>query len=456
LRASGLIRAGQFNQAVRQGTFIVIALALPRLGVPREQIGQWETLLFVGYLLGFGWTSGLLQGFLVRMGRLNDAAGRKLAAGAVGVVFLFSAILLLLTAAGHDWVFAALRLRSAPLGWPFFFLLLLARWPSYCFEQALLLLGHVRSLLVYTCLNAAGLLGAVLLPLYLGYDLLTSMRVLGAYAGAKSILIGICTYLSFRPPPSSSASALASTSASSSASALASIPSSPSPLRPWLITSLPLIAYATVATLVTTVDPWVVNYWYEGDPEVFAIFRYGVRELPFLAALISGMTVVAIPHIGREASAGLPLLRDQSRKLYHLVFALALGLLLTSGWWWTLVFTKTFAPSLPLFRTYLLVVGCRLVFAMTVLTAFDITKRLYLWGALELIVNLVLSLLLVPRYGLQGVIWGTVIASYFHELCLVVYLRYRTGTDWREYADLRWYFGYLVLLFAVYLFLLPE
>jgi O-antigen/teichoic acid export membrane protein len=216
------------------------------------------------------------------------------------------------------------------------------------------------------------------------------------------------------------------------------------------------MAYATIGALVVAVDPWVVNYWYDGDPEVFAIFRYGVRELPFLAALISGMTVVAIPHIGREAAGGLPLLRDQSRKLFHLVFGLALLLLVTSGWWWTYVFTEAFAPSLPIFRTYLLVVGCRLVFAMTVLTAYNITKRLYLWGLLELAVNLLLSLLLVPRFGLQGVIWGTVIASYFHELCLVLYLRYRSGTAWSTYADLRWYFAYLSLFFLAYLLLSPE
>jgi O-antigen/teichoic acid export membrane protein len=431
LRASGLIRAGQFNQAVRQGAYILIALALPRLGVARELIGQWEALLFIGYLLGFGWTSGLLQGFLIRFGRLSGGASRRFAAGAIGATFVIAAGLLLLLAVGHPWFFGALRLQSAPLGWPFFFLLLLARWPSYCFEQALLLLGNVRALLVYTCLNAAGLLLSLLLPLYLGYEFLTSMQCLGAYAGAKSIGIGMWTCRTY----------LKSTDPTSDL---------PSSLRPWLKTSLPLIAYATVGALVTAVDPWVVNYWYDGDPATFAIFRYGVRELPFLAALISGMTVVAIPHIAGRAEGGLPLLREQSRKLYHLVFALALLLMLTADWWWTVVFTETFAPSLPIFRTYLLVVGCRLVFAMTVLTALDITKRLALWGLLELAFNLVLSLLLVPRYGLQGVIWGTVIASYFHELCLVLYLRYRTGTDWEAYADLRWYFGYLGVLVLAY------
>ncbi|WP_420458228.1 polysaccharide biosynthesis C-terminal domain-containing protein [Neolewinella sp.] len=432
MTASALVRAGQFNQAARQGAYILIALALPRLGVPRELIGEWETLLFLGYLLGFGWTTGLLQGFLVKMGALPDQSAVQFARRAVQVMGGISAGLLLLVALLHQPFFTLLQIEREPVGWYLFFVLLLSRWPSYCFEQALLLQGQARALVGYAVLNSLGLLAALLLPLYLGHSLLQAVQTLGAFAGAKVIVLLLWTLRPARSTPTASSPLAAGT------------------LAGWLRASRPLVAYATVGALVTAADPWLVNFWYGGDPEVFAVFRYGVRELPFLAALISGMTVVAIPLITRDRTAGLVELRSQSRKLFHYVFVLALTMLLTADYWWTRVFTPTFADSLPVFRTYLLVVGCRLVFAMSVLTALTETRRIYLWGVLELVVNVVLSLLLAPRFGLVGIVWGTVLASYFHEACLVLYLRYRTGIAWREFADLGWYFGYLTVLFVAY------
>ena len=402
------------------------------MGVSRATIGEWETLLFLGFVLGFGWTTGLLQGFLVRIGRLDDFHSLIFSRRAVQATLLFSAGVLLLTVLLHRPLFGLLQIDGAPPGWTFFLVLLLARWPAFCFEQALLVLGRVKLLTAYAVLNAVGLVASFLLPLYLGYDLAVALQYLAGFAGAKLLLILWWTLV--RPPVPATVT--------------------PTPFRhdilQWIGESRPLAAYAATAALVTAVDPWIVNYWSGGDEEVFAVFRYGVRELPLLAALINGMTVVAIPLIAREGNPGLELLREQSRKLFHYIFLLSIVMMVTAGWWWTRVFTPLFADSLPVFRTFLLVVGCRLVFAMTVLTALKHTRRIYLLGLLELAVNVVLSLLLAPAYGLLGIIWATVIASYFHELCLVFYLRYRAGIPWRDYADLRWYVAYLAALFLAY------
>ncbi|WP_116127703.1 polysaccharide biosynthesis C-terminal domain-containing protein [Lewinella sp. IMCC34183] len=432
MTANGLVRAGQFNQAARQGAYILIALLLPRLGVSRAAIGEWETLLFVGFVLGFGWTTGLLQGFLVHAGRLGEGAAPVFARRAVAVTGGLSAGLLLLAALLHDPLFRLLQLTGPPPGWYYFFVLLLARWPSFCFEQGLVLEGAVRLLITYAVVNAAGLVASFLLPLYLGHDLSVALRCLAGFAGAKALLVLVWTRFRAKAPVTDPPAAFGTD------------------MRDWLRESRPLVAYAAVAALVGAVDPWIVNYWSGGDEEVFAVFRYGVRELPLLAALISGMTVVAIPLIARDKGKGLKLLREQSRLLFHGIFLLSLLMMLTAHLWWTWVFTPLFAESLPVFRTFLLVVGCRLVFAMTVLTALKLTRRIYLLGVLELVVNVVLSLLLAPRYGLLGIIWATVIASYFHELCLVLYLRYRTGITWRGYADLRWYALYAASLFLAY------
>ena len=432
MTASTLVRAGQFNQAARQGAYIVIALSLPRLGLSQAAIGEWEALLFVGYVLGFSWTTGLLQGFLVRMGELAGDRALRFASRAVTVFAALSATLLLLAAVAHRPLFDLLQLDGAPAGWYYFFVLLLSRWPSYCFEQALVLTDRVRLLTGYAIVNALGIMLSFLLPLYYGRGVTEALGFLAVYAGAKVVLIVLWSWVG----PGWQREEVAS-------------PWYPE-MREWGRVSTPLIAYATVASLVVAVDPWVVNYWSGGDEATFAVFRYGVRELPLLAAFISGLTVVTIPLIARERAAGLAALREQSRKVFHYVFGLTLVMMLTAGYWWTAVFTETFAASLPVFRTYLLVVGCRLVFAMTVLTALRETGRLYLWALLELAVNVSLSLLLAPRFGLIGIIWATVIASYFHEGCLVLYLRYRTRIGWATYTHVRWYLVYLLALTVTY------
>jgi O-antigen/teichoic acid export membrane protein len=122
----------------------------------------------------------------------------------------------------------------------------------------------------------------------------------------------------------------------------------------------------------------------------------------------------------------------------------------TSGWWWTVVFTDLFAESLPLFQAYLFVVVSRLLFPVPVLTALGYTRLLLFFGLLELIINVVLSILLVPTFGLIGIIWATVIAYLVDKICLMAYLKYRTGITPDRYTDWKWFLGYVAAMLAVY------
>jgi O-antigen/teichoic acid export membrane protein len=212
------------------------------------------------------------------------------------------------------------------------------------------------------------------------------------------------------------------------------------------------MAYATVGALVTAFDPWFVNYWYEGDQSIFATFRYGARELPLLAAITNGAMVVVLPRLTEDTSAGLDLLKASSRRLFHWIFGGAIFIMVTSPWWWTLVFTDLFAESLPLFQAYLFVIVSRLLFPVPVLTAMGHTRLLMVFGLLELVINIVLSIILAPHFGLLGIIWATVIAYLVDKLCLMAYLKYRTGISSVRYTDYRWFGAYVgVLLLAYFL-----
>ena len=57
-------RAFQLFQLLRQGGLIVIAIALAHSGLALAEIGHYEMLTYLGYLLTFFWVTGFMQGLL--------------------------------------------------------------------------------------------------------------------------------------------------------------------------------------------------------------------------------------------------------------------------------------------------------------------------------------------------------------------------------------------------------
>lgn len=417
----------------------MVALALPRLSVGREVIGQWESLLYVGYILGFGWLTGLLQAYLVTIRTSRPAEVARYSRMAVTGVALFSGVLLVVVAGLHRPLFHLLRLGRAPEGWGYFFLFLLTQWPGLFFEQVLTIRGKPWPLAAFGGVSALGFVLALLVPIYYGAGLAHALFVLATLAGLKgAIILAWLLYDRRKSPDIAKASEAGSTELPNYRTTL-------------LKTAWPLMLYASVGALVTAFDPWFVNYWYAGDEQVFATFRYGARELPLLAAIINGVTVVVLPLMTESPTAGLDLLKSSSRRLYHWIFGGAILLMATSPWWWTLVFTELFAESLPIFQAYLFVVVSRLLFPVPLLTAFGHTRLLMIFGLLELVINVVLSIALAPVFGLSGIIWATVIAYLADKICLMIYLKYRTGIGPGRYTDWRWFGTYLAVMCLVYL-----
>ncbi|MBC6993616.1 hypothetical protein QWY85_12685 [Neolewinella lacunae] len=437
--SKSLIRAGQFAQVARQAALIGVALVLPRLGIGREVIGQWESLLFLGYIISFGWLTGLLQGYLLNVRLTRPAEAQQFSRLAIGGVAGFSALLLLVAAALHEPLFRLLRLGEAPPGWGYFFLFLLAQWPGLFFEQVLVVRGKASALAVFSGLSALGLALSILVPLYYGANLVQALLVLAVFSGGKGFVLLLWWLRDAwqqQQIPQQQPGRLEK--------------HDPGLLKSWLTTSYSLILYASAGTLVTAFDPWFVNYWYAGDEAIFAIFRYGARELPLLAAVVNGTMVVVLPRLTEDISAGLDLLKSSSRRLFHWVFSGAILLMLSSPWWWTIVFTEVFADSLPLFRVYLFLVVSRLLFPMPVVLAFGFTRRLYLFSLSELVSNIILSLILVPFMGLMGVVVSTVIADILNKVVLIVYLKIKAEISLSRYVDVRTFAVYSLLLMVAY------
>ena len=82
----------------------------------------------------------------------------------------------------------------------------------------------------------------------------------------------------------------------------------------WIWLSLPLMLYALIGGLNQVVDSWLVNYIYAGEERVFAIFRYGAKELPLALALANALSLALIPEVSANLQSGLKQIKAQSTK----------------------------------------------------------------------------------------------------------------------------------------------
>ncbi len=426
-----LVRASQLAQGLRQLTLIALALLLPRMsGLVRADIGLWEQFQYIGYVLGFAWLAGLGQAYLaeVKQGSAQRAAllsrqVMRLSLGisvGIGLLFIGLESPLLQFFSGQ---------QQLP-GWMYYLLFLLTHWPYLMYEQVLIAQGRAKRLLWVAVLSNATLGLAILLPLLLGYTWQLSLSCLCWVALLKALLLLLDRRLWLD---------------GNLEAEVASVPALRPSASQLLRVSLPLMGYAVLGTLVVSLDPWLVNYWYGGDADQFAIYRYGTRELPFLMAVTNGINQAVLPALVANRTLGLAQLKASTLRLMHLIFPLLLLLLLTSPWWWAPLFTDRFAAALPLFQVFVLVGVSRVISPIVVLTAMGHRKALLGIGLLELVLNIALSYWLLFYFGLIGIVWATVIVYTSDKLLAAYYLYRSEGVSLGQYCNWRILLGYASL-----------
>jgi len=124
--------------------------------------------------------------------------------------------------------------------------------------------------------------------------------------------------------------------------------------------------------------------------------------------------------------------------------------MLTSDWWFPLVFNSNFAESANVFDVFLLIVISRLIFPQTILIALGKTKTILFISILETLLNIVLSIWLVHIYGLVGIAFGTVLAFMFEKIVIAFYLKTKEGIRFSDYTPVGWFTFYSLILVGVY------
>lgn len=420
-------KAFQAFQVSRQAASILIAILLANVGLTKGEIGSYEMLWYVGNTLSFYWVAGLIQALLTFFPSMTK---EKQAAFLLNVYLFFVGLTLFICLFlwfGKLPILQFFTERDSLDNYGLFLIFILFNWPTYLLENFYLLQKKALPIVYFGLFAFSGQVIAIILPLILGFTLTESFKALILLAILKHFWL-----LLFVRKNGTAKFCIAE-------------------LKDWFVLALPLIGYALLGGLNFAFDQWIVNYFYNGDEEKFAIFRYGARELPLALALASAFSTAMLPVLASDLKNGLVTIKKRSRNLFHLLFGLSIILMLSSWWFFPLVFTAAFKDSVIIFNIYLLIVISRLIFSRTILMGLKDNVAVLWISIIELIFNIVLSFILIPIWGLPGTAMATVFAYMLEKLLISLYLYRKYNIPVQAYTDLRWYVGYSLALVICFL-----
>lgn len=421
------MRALQFFNVGRQGSLILIAILLAQLHLPTAELGNYEQLLFLGHVLSFFLVSGLIQGMLSYYPGLSDAEQKRFLFNAALLFFGLGLAIVAIAWLGRTYLWQFVVHKTHLRFYSLFLIYLALNFPSFLIENHLVLQQKGWPILRYGLYSFGAQLVAMILPIFLDWDFVYSFYGLIAVGAARLLYLLVLV------------------------GAMGSLKLDLELIKKWVGLALPLILYAILGGLLPAFDAWLVGFLFDGDEEMFAVFRYGAQELPLALALTNAFSNVMVVEVATDVKKALPLIKARSLRLFHLLFPLSIALMLLSPYLFPWAFNPDFAKSAPIFQVYLFVIISRLVFSSTILIGLKANSVLTWIGGIELLLNIGLSFYWGQKFGLVGIAWATLVAFTFEKVMQCIYLSRKHGISPKEYLDFRWFFGYSALLLSAFL-----
>lgn len=421
------VNAIQLFQLIRYGTLLLIGILLSKSGMGKTDIGHYETFLLIAGAFTFFWVNGFLKVMLPAAGEKSDRQKG---------VFIFNTFVLL---TGFSLVAALLLLTlQQPVS---SFLLngnhvpmpgLLAAYivlnsPSMMVEYIFLLHHRSKNIIAYALITFSLQLLAVGLPPFLGHGLNVILWGLLAVSALRFLFLFFVLkkYAIFQTDRIM--------------------------LREYLVLGAPLVLSTLLSSSSRYIDGFIITAQF--TPDDLAVFQYGARELPLSMLLANSLGMAMLPKLSKKnIESPLAEFRSEIDRLHWLLFPVSMLLILTSHWFYPLVFNQQFAASATIFNIYLLLIISRLLFPQTLLIAQKMNRIIVQASFFEIIINVGLSLMLVRSMGIAGVAYATLAAYLFEKIYLVVACKKKLGIPLKKYLPLQRYIIMSTMLILVFIF----
>lgn len=411
---------------------VLIGIILAKSGYTLAQIGAYENLIFTSGMLTFFWVGAMIQSLLACYGKCDESQKRITIYNTFVVLAACSVVV-----AAALWIYAQLPLpfisaRGLTQAGNRTVCMLAGAYilfnvPAYIIEYVLFLHGRSKELIGYALLSST-----VTLALSLAMVKIDAYQPLMAMAAVLSAVAVIKFFYAL-----------------TLLNRYGAFHFQKKLFWEQFLTAWPILLSLLVSGSAEYIDGWLVGEFFSSD--VYAVYRYGAKELPVLLLIANTFSAAVITEISANTEKGLTKLYTGSQKLMHWMFPVTIALLLCSEWLYRVVFSDSFMAAHRVFDVYLLLIIPRLVFPQSILTASGNTRPILLSSLLEITLNVTVSYFLGKQFGYVGIAWGTVVAFCADKLFLTYMCYRRLGIPVTRYVPLRTFLLYSALLVTVYL-----
>ncbi|MEA3317377.1 MAG: polysaccharide biosynthesis C-terminal domain-containing protein, partial [Bacteroidota bacterium] len=406
----------QVFNTLRFVTFLVISIVFTKIGLSKEEIGLFEISVFIVGVASFFWITGLIQSFIplynnsTTFGNNTHNPDRK-SPEIFNAYILLLAISIIIFIIGlsiqNNFSVFGHKGKVPLLNVTLWYLLLSS--PACMVEYIYMLRNRSSNTITYAYLTYSLQLILVIVPAWLGYGVIWSLRGLVVVAIVRNIwlITLLINYAEFKI--------------------------SIKFIKEHLKLAAPLILSVLISGSAQYIDGLVVSIHYAA--EGFAIFRYGAKELPFVVMLAAGLSSAMLAEfsVKEKISETLSEIKKRSLRIMHIMYPLSIVLLFFAKPIYSHMFSMEFTRSADVFVVYLLAIFGRLLFPNTILIGLKKTKVILIVSVIEVVANLILSLWFVEIYGVVGVALATVIVYGLTKILLIIYNYFKLGIKPTEY-----------------------
>lgn len=425
----------QFFHLLRFTTFLIISILFTKSHLTTKEIGDFEIMMFIAGVASFFWVTGLIQSFLSLYNNNKTFPGIKQDLNhkspeifnAFLLLLIFSVFICILGLTFRNSIFVYREVKQIP-----FFNWLLVYFalsnPPHLIEYIYLLRNKSGHIVYYGMISFTILLILVAGPIILGYPLIVGVKGLVISSGLRFIwmIVLLIKHAAFKL--------------------------SFAFIKDHISLGFPLIISTFLSGSAQYIDGLIIANRY--DATAFALFRYGAKELPLVILFANGLSSGMIPEFCRAENfkKNLRALRQKSMRLIQTLFPISIGVLFISDWIFPRMFNEDFGRSSDVFMVYILLIISRLVFPHTILIGLKKTRVVMIASVIEIIINILLSIYMVQRYGLTGVAVATVIVYVVEKFILILYNYFKLGIKPSEYIPVKLHIAYscvIILLFVL-------
>ncbi len=419
------IRSLQLFQLIRFLTLLAIGIAMVKMGLTRKEIGIYESVLFVSSLLSTFWITGLIQALLpLYPGEANKSRN------------IFFTVFIAICAIALAAVILAASLHKSVMGFaginnPVIFYQTLAYLaigtPTVLAEYIYFLKEKYKLMLIYGATSHLLQVGFIILPILTGFDIFMSINGLIAISALRFIwLVGLIFKNS-------------------------EITINITFLKRYLTDGLSLSLKFLISTSGLYIDQLIIGAYFNAS--TFAVYRFGAREIPVVNIISASTSNALLSHFGKAEGIGITLamLKDESQKLMHAIFPISILAIVVSPWLFPVVFSNDFIDSAGVFMIYCLLVVSRAMFPQTVAQGLRKNRAVLLISIIEMLLNVLLSLILIRPFGIFGVAAATTIVYTLEKVLLIVYNNIYLKISPTRYIPIKLLFFYTTITLAAFI-----